>query len=409
MELINHRYCIDGVDVLDLASRYPSPLFVYSAATIERQYRRLSDAFAATRIRLNYACKALQNINILRILCRAGAGLDAVSVQEVRMGLLAGFPPERIVFTPSGVCMEELEEAVSLGVHVTLDSLSLIEKFGLRYGTQVPVFIRINPHVMGGGHLKISTGHKGSKFGISYEQTAEILELVRRYGIQVEGLHMHTGSDILDLNAFFASADIMFRTAAQFPSLRFIDMGSGFKVPYKPDDYQTDIVQLGAQLSARFNAFCQDYGRELTLIFEPGKFMVSEAGYFLTKVNVVKQTPITTFAGINTGLNHLIRPMFYDAYHHIVNASNPEGEVKNYSVVGYICETDTFAWERPLPEIREGDCLVFQNAGAYCFSMASNYNARLRPAEVLVRDGRDFLIREPEVFDDLMRHQIDLG
>ena len=409
MELINHRYQIDGIDALDLARRYPSPVFVYSADRIVRQYRQLRDAFSDTRIRLNYACKALNNINILRILCREGSGIDAVSVHEVRLALKAGFDPENILFTPSGVSMEELEEAVGLGVHVTLDSLSLIEKFGKKYGSSHPVCIRINPHVMGGGHLKISTGHKGSKFGISYEQADEIVEAVQRYGIPVEGLHMHTGSDILDLDVFFASADIMFRTAVKFPDLKLLDFGSGFKVPYKPDDYRTDIQRLGKELSGRFNDFCRRYGRDLTLVFEPGKYMVSEAGYFITRVNVVKKTPLTTFAGINSGLNHLIRPMFYDAYHHIVNISNPEGPEKPFSVVGYICETDTFAWERPLPEVREGDYLVFLNAGAYCFTMSSNYNARPRPAEVLIRDGKDMLIREEETFEDLLRHQIDLG
>lgn len=409
MELVGQKYQIDGVDVLDIARQFGSPLFVYSASTIEQQYKRLFNAFSGTRVRLNYACKALNNINVLRLLCRQGAGLDAVSINEVRLGLMAGFPAERILFTPSGVSMEELDEAVAAGVCVTLDSLSLMEKYGRKYGSSRPVFVRINPHVMGGGHLKISTGHKGSKFGISYELADDILAVAAKYGIRITGLHMHTGSDILDLNVFFASADIMFRTAMKFPDLQQLDFGSGFKVPYKPDDYRTDIEQLGTQLSARFNDFCARYGRPLTLIFEPGKYMVSQAGYFITQVNVVKQTPLTTFAGINTGLNHLIRPMFYDAYHHIVNVSNPAGPVKNFSVVGYICETDTFAWERPLPEVREGDFLVFLNAGAYCYTMSSNYNARLRPAEVLVRDGRAELIRSAETFDDLLRHQIDLG
>ena len=390
----------------ELTQTYGSPLYIYDGEKMEAQYNRLLSAFSVPSLRLNFACKALTNLNVLKLFSGLGSGLDAVSPGEVKLGLAAGFAPEKILFTPSGVAFSELEEVVNLGVRVTLDNFSVIEKFGRRYGGSVPACIRINPHVMGGGHIKISTGHKGSKFGISVEYLDQLVEKTESLGIKVTGLHMHTGSDILDPEVFRKSADALFSVAMRFSSLEYLDFGSGFKVAYKPGDYATDIEKLGEVISADFNAFCGRYGKPLTLIFEPGKFLVSEAGFFCVTVNAVKQTPVTTFAAVDSGLNHLIRPMFYDAYHHIINVSNPDAPLKKYSVVGYICETDTFAWDRELPEVREGDCLVFRNAGAYCFSMSSNYNSRLRPAEVLLYKGRTHLIRRRETFDDLLGTQV---
>lgn len=406
MQLINGQYEIQGIKVSALAEKYGSPLYVYDAGHMEQQFHRLMNAFPGVRLRLNYACKALTNINVLKLFNQLGCGLDAVSIQEVQMALKAGFSNEKISFTPSGINPEEVYQAVGLRIPVTIDSLSLLEKFGKKFGSSTPASIRINPHVMGGGNAKISTGHKGSKFGISFQQLPQILELVNQYHITIRGLHMHTGSDILDINIFIQSADVLFEVAKSFPQLESIDLGSGFKVPYKPGDYETDIELLGRMMTERFNRFCAEYGKPLTLIFEPGKFLVSQAGYFVTRVNVIKETPLTTFAGVNSGQNHLIRPMFYDAYHHIVNISNPDGPVNKYSVVGYICETDTFAWERELPQVREGDYLVFLNAGAYGFSMASNYNSRLRPPEVMIYKGKDLLIRERENFESLIKNQI---
>ncbi len=405
MELIEGKYCIGGISITSLVEKYGSPIYLYDSQRMSMQYERLMKSFSQVKVQLNYACKALTNRTVLSWFHQMGSGLDAVSPQEVRLGLIAGFPPEKIMFTPSGVDFSEFEEALTLGVRITLDNFSVIKQFGEKYGSTVPVCIRINPHVMGGGHIKISTGHKGSKFGISVEQTHQILELVNRYNLCVEGLHMHTGSDILDPDVFLKSANALFESALLFKDLQFLDFGSGFKVSYKPGDYSTDIELLGEKISQSFQLFCAKYGKNLTLIFEPGKFLVSQAGYFAARVNVVKHTPAAVFAGVNSGLNHLIRPMFYDAYHHIVNISNPEGEKHKYNVVGYICETDTFASDRILNEIREGDILLFLNAGAYGFSMASQYNSRLRPAEILIHKGKDHLIRAAETFEDLIRNQ----
>ena len=395
-------------DLLSIVHTYGCPVYVYDAYKIRSQYERLIKAFAAVpSLRINYAMKALSNGSILKLMRKLGAGLDTVSIQEVKLGLHAGFAPEQIIFTPNGVSMEEIEEAASLGVQLNIDNLSILEQFGSKH-PQVPVCIRINPHVMAGGNSKISVGHIDSKFGISIHQIPHILRIVENTKMHINGIHMHTGSDILDIDVFLYAAEILFDTAKHFRELKFIDFGSGFKVPYKEGDIQTDIEELGEKLSQRFLEFCKLYGRNLTLAFEPGKFLVSEAGFFLVKVNVVKQTTSTVFAQIDSGFNHLIRPMFYGATHFIENISNPEGKKRFYSVVGYICETDTFASNRQIAEISEGDILCFRNAGAYCYTMASNYNSRPRPAEVLWIDGQAKLIRKAETLEDLLRNQVEI-
>ena len=333
-----------------------------------------------------------------------GSGLDTVSLQEVQLGLHAGFNPERIIFTPNGVSLKEMEEVIKIGAQINIDNLAILEEFG-NHHPDVPVCIRINPHVMAGGNSNISVGHIDSKFGISIHQIPHLLRIVQNTGMNVNGIHMHTGSDILDIEVFLHAAEILFDTAKNFNKLEFIDFGSGFKVPYKPGDIETDIEELGEKLSNRFHAFCQEYGKELSLAFEPGKFLVSQAGYFIAPVNGVKQTTSTVFAQVDSGFNHLIRPMLYGSYHHIENLSNKDGKKRFYSVVGYICETDTFGTNRQIAEVREGDYLVFNNAGAYCFSMASNYNSRFRPAEILWHEGQAHLIREEEQFEDLLKNQ----
>lgn len=395
-------------DLLSITHTFGSPVYVYDANKISSQYERLTKAFTAVpSLRINYAMKALSNVSILKLMRKLGAGLDTVSIQEVKLGLHAGFAPEQIIFTPNGVSMEEIEEAASLGVQLNIDNLSILEQFGSKH-PQVPVCIRINPHVMAGGNANISVGHIDSKFGISIHQIPHILRIVENTKMHINGIHMHTGSDILDIDVFLYAAEILFDTAKHFRELKFIDFGSGFKVPYKEGDIQTNIEELGERLGQRFLEFCKLYGRNLTLAFEPGKFLVSEAGFFLVKVNVVKQTTSTVFAQIDSGFNHLIRPMFYGATHFIENISNPEGKKRFYSVVGYICETDTFASNRQIAEISEGDILCFRNAGAYCYTMASNYNSRPRPAEVLWIDGQAKLIRKAETFEDLLRNQVEI-
>lgn len=391
--------------LLELAKKYDSPLYVYDTDKIKSQYKRITKAFSKVKnVKINYATKALSNINILKVFNQLGSGLDTVSYQEVKLGLLAGFDPKNIIYTPNGVSLKEIEAVAKMGVQINIDNLSILELFGQKH-PEIPVCIRINPHVMAGGNSKISVGHIDSKFGISIHQVPHIKRVVENTGMNINGIHMHTGSDILDVDTFLMATEILFDVAKQFDSIQFIDFGSGFKVPYKEGDISTNIENLGKHLSKRFNEFCKEYGRDLTLMFEPGKFLVSESGYFLATVNVIKQTTSTVFAGIDSGLNHLIRPMFYNSYHFIENLSNPTGKERFYSIVGYICETDTFGTNRRINEIREEDILCFHNAGAYCYSMASNYNSRYRPAEVMVYEGKDYLIRKRETFEDIIRHQ----
>lgn len=395
-------------NLLQMVETYGSPLYVYDAAKIESQYKRLTQAFSKIeRFEIHYAVKALSNISILKILKKLGSGLDTVSIEEVKLGLHAGYDPGEIMYTPNGVSLEEIEQAASLGVKINIDNLSILEQFGTKH-PNTPVCVRINPHVMAGGNANISVGHIDSKFGISIHQLPHLLRIVENTQMHINGIHMHTGSDILDIDVFLYAAEILFETAKNFKELEFIDFGSGFKVPYKKGDIETNVEEFGRKLTKRFLNFEKEYGKPLTLVFEPGKFLVSEAGQFLTKVNVVKQTTSTVFAGIDSGFNHLIRPMLYGSYHHIENVSNPKGKERYYSVVGYICETDTFANNRRISEIHEGDILSFHNAGAYCFSMSSHYNSRVKPAEVLWLDGKAHLIRQRESFEDILHNQVEI-
>lgn len=399
---------MNNQDLIKIAADFGSPVYVYDAEKIASQYNRLTSAFSNVEsLRINYAVKALSNISILKLMKSLGAGLDTVSIQEVKLGLKAGFEPSHIIYTPNGVSLEEIEEVTKLGVQINIDNLSILEQFGTLH-PKVPVCIRINPHVMAGGNTNISVGHIDSKFGISIHQIPHLLRIVENTGMNINGIHMHTGSDILDIEVFLYASEILFDTAKHFKDLEFLDFGSGFKVPYKPGDIETNIEEFGEKLTKRFKDFCKEYGRKLTLAFEPGKFLVSEAGKFVAKVNVIKQTTSTVFAGVDSGFNHLIRPMLYGSNHEIQNISNPDGKPRFYSVVGYICETDTFGNNRRIAEIKEGDLLAFNNAGAYCFTMASNYNSRYRPAEVLWYNGEAHLIRKREVFEDLVRNQVEL-
>lgn len=408
MEITNGKYQFEGgIDPLELCKTHGTPLYVYDAAVMQRQYERINKAFSYPKVHIHYACKALTNLAVMRLFRQWGAGLDCVSIQEVQLGLMAGFSPEDILYTPNFAGIEEFDEAVKLGVKINIDAIPMLENWGLNH-KEVPVCLRINPHLMAGGNEKISVGHIDSKFGISIHQLPHVLRVVESQGLHIAGLHMHTGSDILDVDVFLRGAEILFEAARKFPALEYIDLGSGFKVPYKTEDIETDVEELGEKLSTRFAEFCAEYGRDLTLMFEPGKYLVSESGYLFAQCTLVKQTTSTTFVGLNTGLNHLIRPMFYGSYHKIVNVTEPGFKPRIYTVVGNICETDTFGSDRRIAEVVEGDILAFYNAGAYGWMMASNYNSRPRPAEVLIHQGKAHLIRKRETIEDMVRTQVSL-
>ncbi|MBY0477147.1 MAG: diaminopimelate decarboxylase [Chitinophagaceae bacterium] len=392
--------------LIQIAEQFGTPVYVYHAEKINTQYEKLKNGFAVLDTRIFYACKALTNINILRYIKSIGCNVDCSSINEVKMALHAGFEPNNILYTSNGIAFSEIEEAVAAGVHINIDSLSNLEKFGKKYGHDYPVGVRLRPNILAGGNIKISTGHDKSKFGIPVEQIAELETIVQQHNIFIRALHIHTGSEIKDADVFVKGIEVLFDLIPHFPELEVIDLGGGFKVPYRPEEKETDIALLGQKLKQAFDAHPLADHKKLQVWFEPGKFLVSECGYLITQVNVLKENGKIDIAGVNTGLNHLIRPMMYDAYHHISNLSNPGGTEKEYMITGYICETDTFATDRLLNEIKEGDYLVFHNAGAYGFEMSSNYNSRYKPAEVLVKDGTPHLIRKREEFDDLLKTQM---
>ncbi|MEK6475957.1 diaminopimelate decarboxylase [Catalinimonas sp. 4WD22] len=397
---------IQGIDLLDVCKEFGTPLYVYDADKIVQQINMLRNLFSRTPLQIKYAAKSLTNLSVLKLVKAQGIGLDVVSIEEAHLGIKAGFAPQEISYTPNCVSFEEIQEAVELGVAINIDNLPMLEQFGKTYGNTVSCCVRINPNIMAGGNTKISVGHSYSKFGISALQVRELVEIVEKNDIDISGVHVHTGSDILDVDVFLMSAEVVFEVARHFSNLRFIDFGSGFKINYHQEDKSTNLQELANRLQDKFLEFCEDYGKPLEMWLEPGKILVSEAGQFLAKVNVVKENPAVTFVGVDSGFNHLIRPMFYDAYQHIENISNPDGPKKKYHVVGYICETDTFGSDRELNEVRPGDILSIKNAGAYGFSMASNYNSRRRPAEVMIYQGKAHLIRQRETLDDLLKNQI---
>ena len=395
--------------LLDAVRHFGSPLYVYDSNKIKSQFIRLAESFKNVKnLQINYAVKASSNISILKYLINMGAGIDAVSIQEVEIALKAGVVPNKIIYTPNGVSLDEIEKVARLDAKINIDNLAILEEFGNKH-KNIPVCIRINPHIMAGGNSNISVGHIDSKFGISIHQVPHIHRIVENTNLKINGIHMHTGSDILDIGVFLNAAEILFSVAKKFKNLDFIDFGSGFKVPYKPNDSETNIEELGNKLTKRFNEFCTSYGKNLILMFEPGKFLVSEAGKFLCKVNSIKQTTSTVFAQIDSGFNHLVRPMMYGANHFIENISNPNDIERYYSVVGYICETDTFATNKKISTISPGDILSFSNAGAYCFSMSSNYNSRYRPAEILYVNNELKIIRKRESFEDLIKNQVEIN
>ncbi len=392
--------------LLKAVEQFETPLYVYDAQRIRDQYNKLVNAFGKSDVQVFYACKALTNVNVLKVLNALGSGVDCVSINEVKMALTAGVPSDKIIFTPNSVALEEYLEATALKVNINIDNLNLLESFGKHFGPAYPVIVRLNPHIMAGGNLKISTGHIDSKFGISVNHVDQIIAIRKSTGIQIKGLHLHTGSEIKDAEIFIKGLDLLLGLSEHFPEMSIVDLGGGFKVTYKEGEVTTDMQLLGEKMAETLQAHTLKTGKTFKVWFEPGKYLVSECGYFLVKANILKQGPSRTFVGVNSGFNHLIRPMFYDAYHKISNISNPDGEIKTYNVVGNICETDTFAWDRELNEVRPNDILLFNNAGAYGFEMSSRFNSRARPAEVLADQHNLRLIRKRETFEDVLAGQI---
>ena len=394
--------------LLSLADKHGLPLFVYDGGTITRQIESLRSALDVPALEIHYACKALNTIGIVKHIHNHGCGIDTVSPGEIVIALQAGVPASEISFTPSGVLTEEYAFAISKGVHVHVDQFHVLDWLDSHY-PGLEITLRFNPAIQAGGHSKLQVGSDGSKFGIMSHQVDAIKEKTRSLSLRITGVHMHLGSDIGDSGSFDQAYEYLLTIAHQWAdSIQRIDLGGGFKIPYHPQDHSIDMPAFGRKISQRFRRFCEEIGRPLTMVVEPGKYVVSAAGYLLMEVSAIRDGGSIPMAFVSSGFNHFLRPMNYGAYHHLINLSNPEGDVHHYDIVGYLCETDNFASNRPIHEIRKGDILCLMNAGAYGYTMASNYNTRPRPAEVLIADdGRTQLIRRAESFADIM--QTDLG
>lgn len=410
MKLENNTYTIQDIAVKDLAEEFGTPLYVYDAEVIKAHLDRFRQGFSSVDLKVKYACKALTNMSVMKYLLKQGTGLDTVSLSEIQMGLTVGYQPQDIVFTPNCVDFSEIEEAVDMGVKINIENLSNLEKFGKKYGGSVPVCIRLNPQIAAQSNAdKVDWWHKQSKFGISLDQIENVKALESKYNLHVDGIHIHSSSVIMSPEIFINGAKAVFDIAMQFEKLDFIDFGGGIKVDIGDGNEVIDVVELGKQLDVEFTMFCEKYGRKLQLWFEPGRFLVGNAGSLITTCVVRKRNGGTEFVGVDSGFNQLIRPMMYGAYHEIVNASNPNGEKQKYTVVGNICEIDNFAVDRMLPETNEGDLIILKSAGAYGYSMASTYNSRFRPAEVFVVDVQAYLVRKRDTYEDLVRNQIVIG
>ena len=388
--------------------KFGNPLYVYDLSIIENQFKELKNGFRNIKnFKINFAAKSLSNISILKFMKKLGAGLDTVSIEEVRIGLICGFNNEDITFTPNGVSFNEIEEAYNLKVKINLDSLESIKDFSKKYSSY-PISIRVNPNILSGGNKNVSVGHDESKFGIPQDYLDQIAEMENKKNIIIEGIHIHTGSDIVEQDNFQEAFKKIFLVAKKFKNVKILNFGGGLKIPYFEGDSKTNILNLSNSIKKLINDNSFVTENNLKIILEPGKFLVGESGYFLTKVNYVKKTPNKVFVQLNSGFNHFIRPIFYDSYHEIINITNPNDKEYEYDVVGYVCEQDNFALKRKISNVRKGDILCFKNAGAYCSSMSSNYNSRIKPAEVFIWENKLAKIKERENLNNILKGQIDI-
>ena len=402
METKNNKLFLGGISAEKLIKEYGSPLYVYEEETIRERYSGMVENIRHKNLRIYYACKANANIEILKLLRRLGAGIETVSVGEVAAALKAGFKPSQMMFTCDNVPDDELRFLIRKKIAVNIDSLSQLEKYGeLNPGSSVG--LRINQGIGGGEHSHIITGGPESKFGIHHTQIDDARKIAAKHDISVVGLHQHIGSGVLDASLFIKAMNVLLSTAHVFQKLEYLNFGGGFGVAYRPEEKPLDLKQLGRKISDEFERFCRAYGSEPLMIFEPGKYIVSESGVLLATVIDIKKNPERTFVGVDSGFNHLIRPAFYGSYHRIVNASSVSGRRVTATLAGNICESgDVFSKDREMTACKEGDVIALLNAGAYGYSMSSNYNLRLKPAEVLVGKNKARVIRKRERIENIL-------
>jgi diaminopimelate decarboxylase len=403
MNIRENKVHFGSIAAEDLVAEFGSPLYVYEYDIIADRVRSLQRAFRWKDTKIYYAAKANSNLALLKIFRELGTGIDAVSPGEVFLAMNAGFQPDQIILTGTNLSRSDIEYALEHYILINIDNIDMLKTCDTQcVGKEIA--LRLNPDIRAGGHTYLETGHRDSKFGLPIDNLDEVKSLIDRHDVRVVGLHYHIGSEVIHPEPMMESLEKIIESAKDFPDLRFIDIGGGFKVKYHPDDEESDIGRLGQRVSERFELFCKDYGRELTLIIEPGKFLISDAGFLLTTVHAVKDSGSKTFVGTDTGMNHLIRPALYNAYHEILNASGVNGNSITADIVGNICESaDVLGNDRSIAVPKVGDVLCVKNAGSYGFSMASNYNSRALPAEVLVRDNHATLIRRRQALQDLLR------
>ncbi|MAE42995.1 diaminopimelate decarboxylase [Candidatus Woesearchaeota archaeon] len=379
-----------------LVKKYGTPLYVYDSDLIIQKYNELKSCFTWPKTRLFYAIKANYNTTILSLLNKNGACVDAVSLGEVTLALKTGFQKEKIIFTANSLRDDDIKQGIKLGILFNMGSLSELERYG-RINPNSNVCLRFNPNVVAGDIKTNQVGGKNSKFGIQLKDVDKVKKIVKKHNFKVIGLHEHTGSTISEVGKAYESFENLLEIAKKqdFPDLEFLDFGGGFNVPYKPDEKQIDYKSFGKKVSRRFAEFCKEYCRELYMYLEPGRFIVAESGHLVVRATTLKDNDGILFAGTDSGFPQLMRPAFHGSYHQIVNLTNPDGTLKKYNVHGNICEnSDYFAFNRPIPEIREGDFLAIKTAGAYCYSMGGVYNLFPMPAEVIVENGKDRLSRK---------------
>lgn len=414
LENRNGQLFIDGVSVQNLAEKFDTPLYVISEKRIRNNFQRLQEALTQNykKSKIFYAMKANSNLALLKVLELEGANVDAVSPGEVFTALTSGFTPDRILFTGTSVRTDELKFLVDSNVTINIDSQSQLERL-LKITVPKTLSIRVNPEVGAGHHEHCITAGKKSKFGMWEQDAIGAYVKAKNAGVKKFGIHMHIGSGILDVKPFLKALDKFLLTAKEVHEqtgvdFEFMDIGGGLGVPYKPEDKPLDLKVFSDKVLSLFKTKISQYGLgEPILQVEPGRYLVADACVLLTSVNTIKVTPFKKFVGVDAGFNTLVRPAMYGSYHSILVADKLVAKVEDkYDIAGPLCESgDLLAKDRWLPRVEEGDLLAVLNAGAYGFSMASQYNARPRAAEVLVKEGKFKLIREREHLDDLMRGQ----
>jgi len=404
-----------GINPYELVEKYGSPLYVYNERILRERCRELKNLVDYPNFSINYSAKANSNMAFLQIVQQEGLNVDAMSPGEIYVELKAGFKPEQIFYISNNVSKEEMQFAIDHNILISVDSLSQLEQYG-QINPSGKVAARFNGGVGAGHHEKVVTGGKKTKFAINPEYIPEFKEILKKYNLKLIGINQHIGSLFMDGDKYIDGVKAILNIAKEFKELEFIDLGGGFGIPYEKqnDQPRLDLKNLGEKLNKIFNNFAKEYGKEITFEIEPGRYISAECGILLGTVHAVKQNGTHKFVGTDLGFNVLARPVMYDS-HHDIEVYRQNDDLKSekeevITVVGNICESgDIIAKDRILPEICVGDILGIMDAGAYGYAMSSNYNNRLRPAEVFIRENNKVVLtRKRDELEDLTKNFIPL-